>query len=320
MIHLPPTLRHPAAIVTAAAVAGGVLWAYAPTLAALERRWAGEPQHSHGFVVPVLALLVAWVRLRQAPVATWQPSWWGLGVLAAACAVRLVGAFYFDWLDGASLLPVLLGISLLIGGWPLCRRIAPAIGVLIFLLPVPFQFEGLLSAPLQRLATLTSTYVLQTFGLPAVSEGNIISIDDMKIGVLEACNGLGMLSAFFAISTTVALVLRRPIFDRAVIFLSAVPVGVFMNLVRITVTGLVYGAVGSQAAQAFFHDLTGWLMMPFALAALAVELFLLDRLFVAVPHRKAGVARPEFCEGRGVVCPHALRPSGRATRRDPSPV
>ena len=85
---------------------------------------------------------------------------------------------------------------------------------------------------MQRLGTIVSTFALQTLGLPAVSEGNVILIDDLHIGVLEACNGLGMLSAFFAISTTVALVIRRPLADRVGVFLSAIPIGVLMNLIR----------------------------------------------------------------------------------------
>jgi exosortase len=273
--------RRRATVATTAAIVGGVAWAYAPTLATLVRRWEEEPQYSHGFVVPILALVVWLVRRSRFPVTSSQPSWWGLAFLAFGAALRLAGAYFsFDWLDAVSLLPVFLGFSLLAGGWQLCRQVAPAVALLLFLIPFPFQVEGLLSAPLQRLATLTSTYMLQTFGLPAVSEGNVIHIDDMKIGVVEACSGLGMLSAFFALSTTAALVLRRPLRDRVVVFLSAIPIGVFMNLLRITATGLVYGASGSQTAQAFFHALAGWLMMPGALAALALELYLLRRLFL----------------------------------------
>jgi exosortase len=212
--HLAIFFRRPGRLAASGwgcAVVVGLLWAYAPTLRALARRWVEEPQHSHGFVVPVLALTVWRVRRRRAPVTEHRPSWWGLAVIAAAVLLRLTGAFfYLPWFDGLSLLPVILGFCLLAGGWRLFRQVAPAVGLLVFMLPFPFQVEGLLSAPLQRLATVTSAYALQTFGLPAVSEGNIIYIDDMKIGVLEACNGLGMLSAFFAISATAALVIRRP--------------------------------------------------------------------------------------------------------------
>ena len=51
-----------------------------------------------------------------------------------------------------------------------------------------------MSLPLQHLATVLSTYTLQTLGLPAQAEGNIIVLDEATIGVVvEACNGLGML-------------------------------------------------------------------------------------------------------------------------------
>lgn len=257
-----------------------LLWAYWPALAGLAQRWLNDARYSHGLIVPLLALLVWWVRRPAHPPAERRPSWWGMPIVLSGAALRLLGAYYYlDFFDGFSLLPVLLGLALLLGGWPLAWQTAPAIAVLFFMLPLPFQLEGALSAPLQRLGTVVSTFALQTLGLPAVSEGNIIRIDDLNIGVLEACNGLGMLSAFFAISTTIALVIRRPMLDRLAIFLSAIPIGVLMNLVRLTATGLIYAGIGAPAAQTFFHDLAGWLMMPLALAAVGLELTLLRRLF-----------------------------------------
>jgi exosortase len=257
-----------------------LLWAYWSALTGLVQRWIHDSRYSHGLIVPLLALLVWWARRRNYPVTDPRPSWWGLPIVASGAALRLIGAYYYlDWFDDLSLLPVLLGLVLLVGGWRLAWQTAPAIGVLFFMIPLPFQIEGALSEPLQRLGTVASTFALQTLGLPAVAEGNIIRIDDLSIGVLEACNGLGMLSAFFAISTTVALVIRRPLLDRLAIFLSAVPIGVLMNLLRLTATGLVYACIGAPAAQTFFHDLAGWLMTPLALAAVALELYLLGRLF-----------------------------------------
>ena len=257
-----------------------LLWAYWPTLTGLVHRWLGDPRYSHGFLVPLLALLVWRVRRQTHPVVEMHASGWGFPIVIVGAMLRGLGAYYyFDFFDGLSLLPVSFGLVLLAGGWPLVRQMAPVIGVLFFMLPLPFQLEGALSAPLQRLGTVVSTFALQTLGLPAVSEGNIILIDDLNIGVLEACNGLGMLSAFFAISTTAALIVRRPMLDRIVVFLSAVPIGVLMNLLRLTVTGLVYAGIGAPAAQTFFHDLAGWLMMPLAFAAVGLELYLLRRLF-----------------------------------------
>jgi exosortase len=148
------------------------------------------------------------------------------------------------------------------------------------MLPLPYQAEMLLAHPLRRLATLASTYALQTLGLPALAQGNVILIDDLKIGVVEACSGLGMLMTFFALSTAVALTIQRPFFDRAVVFLSAVPIGVLMNLLRIIATAVLFRIARPAVAQAVFHDMAGWVMMPLALAVLWLELRLLARLFV----------------------------------------
>jgi hypothetical protein len=106
--------------VTAAALGASLLWGYWTTLAQLARRWSQDPQYSHGYVVPVLALLVRWRRGRRPAPA--RPSWWGLALLVAGVAVRLTGAyFYLGWLDAASLLPTLAGLFLLVGGRPALR-------------------------------------------------------------------------------------------------------------------------------------------------------------------------------------------------------
>jgi exosortase len=258
------------------------MWAYAPTLESLAERWSDDPQYSHGYVVPIFALVVLWDRWRSSPPRPVQPSWWGLALLLGGAFLRLTGAyFYFNWLDALSLLPTLAGVCVLLGGWPMLGRAWPALAFLVFMIPLPFQVETLLAHPLQRLATQAGTYALQTVGLPAVAQGNVIVIDDLKLGVLEACSGLSMLFTFFALSTAVAFVIRRPLWEKATIFLSAIPIGVLMNLLRITVTGVLHRTVGSDLANAVFHDLAGWLMMPLALGVLWLELQFMARLFIA---------------------------------------
>src|SRR5262249_16918220 len=174
--------------------------------------------------------------------------------------------------DGLSLLPCLAGICLLFGGWTLLRWAWPAIVLLLFMMPFPYQVEIGLAHPLQRIATQASAYALQTVGFPAVAEGTRILIDDLEMGFLEACNGLGMLATFFALSAALALLIQRPIYERVAIFLSAIPIGIAMNVLRITVTGILHKTVGSQIANAVFHDLAGWLMMPLAIAVLWLEM------------------------------------------------
>jgi exosortase len=259
-----------------------LIWSYWSTLATVADRWAHDPRYSHGYFVPLLALALLWSRRSCLAGNRAQPSGWGLPLLGGAALVRLAAAhFYFEWLDALSLLPCLAGLVVLLIGWPGIRWAWPAILFLVFLLPLPYQMEVGLAHPLQRIATLGSTYGLQTLGVSALAEGNVIVVGERRIGVADACSGLGMLVTFFALSTALALLVRRPLADRAVIFLSAIPIGVFTNVVRITATGLLYQTAGPELAGAVFHHLAGWLMMPLAAGLLWLELILLDHLLVA---------------------------------------
>jgi exosortase len=271
-------------------------WSYAPTLTGLAERWSQDPRYSHGYVVPLLVLLVLWSRRHRCPHPPWKANWLGAAFLVLAAGIRLGGAcFSYEWFDGFSLAPTLVGIGLLAGGRPLLRWGWPAICFLCFMLPLPYEAETALARPLQHLATVCGTYALQTLGFPAVAEGNVILVEDLRIGVLEACSGLGMLATFFALSTAVAFLVRRPLLDRLILLASAAPIGVAANVVRITATGALHQVAGSAMARAVYHDLAGWLMMPLALTVLWLELWFLGRLFVLPSPSGAIPLPPSWC-------------------------
>ena len=83
-----------------------------------------------------------------------------------------------------------------------------------------------------------------------------------------------------ALSTGMALLVRRPWLDRLLIVASAIPIALIANVIRITVTGLLHEYASSETANAFFHDLAGWFMMPLALAMLWLGLWIFDHLLV----------------------------------------
>jgi exosortase len=261
-----------------------LLWVYWPALEAMAQQWSRNPQYSHGFLVPLFALALLRLRREQLATASFQWNWWGVPLVVLGTALNLAGAYwYIDWLGGASLLPCLAGIALLLGGWPALRCAWPAIAFLAFMLPLPFAVEQALGMPLRTLATRASTWSLQTLGVPALEQGNIIIVKTHKIGVAEACSGLSMLLTFAAISTAVAIVIRRPLLDKLLLLVSAIPIALLANVARITATGILIETAGSQVAQAFFHDFAGWLMMPLAVGLLWVELRVLSRLLVERP-------------------------------------
>ncbi len=140
-----------------------------------------------------------------------------------------------------------------------------------------------MSGPLQHIATLCSTFIMQVIGLPALSEGNVIQVNDAKIGVVEACSGLRMLVVFFAISAAVVIVSTRPLLDKAIILVSAVPIAILSNILRVTVTGVLHQTTNSEVANVFFHNVAGWCMPALALGMLWVELKVLSHLFIDRP-------------------------------------
>src|SRR5262249_24766058 len=167
-----------------------------------------------------------------------------------------------------SLVPTVAGLVLLVGGRAAWRWAWPAVLFLGFMIPLPYFVAVAMSGTLQRIATVTSTFVLQTVGLPALAEGNVILINDNQIGIVAACSGLRMLVVFFALAAAVVLLTQRHWIDKIIIIVSAVPIALIANILRVTATGIMYDAGYSEMASHFFHDVAGYFMMPLALGLL----------------------------------------------------
>jgi exosortase len=296
-------------------------WAFWTTFINLAREWQINPQYSHGWLVPVFAAVLLYARRGRLDLSAVGPSLLGVPVLALGVGLRLVGAYYYYiWLDPISLLPTLLGVGLLIGGRAFARWAWPAILFLAFMVPLPYRVAIALSGPLQHLATVVSTFLMQVLSLPALAEGNVILLNDQRINIVEACSGLSMLVVFVALSAAMALVVARPLVDKLILFVSAVPIAIAANVLRITVTGVLYEKVSGEAAHAFFHDIAGLAMMPLALGLLWVELKVLGALFVRVPVSAARLPLPRTpAVKRGPrprqVPPPAPKPRSRAFAR-----
>jgi exosortase len=302
-------------------------WAFWTTLVELAQTWNTNPQYSHGFLVPGFAALLLWLRRDRLPAsldnaaAGVVPRCLGAALLLGGLSMRLAGTYwYFTSAESIALIPCLAGLVLLIGGRPLWRWAWPAVLFLGFMIPLPFRVAGALSGQLQWVATVTSTYVMQTLGLPALAEGNVILLNEHQIGIVEACSGLRMLVVFFALSTAVVLLVQRHWIDRALILASAIPIALISNIVRITGTGLMYEAGFSEVANHFFHDAAGWLMMPIGLGFLWIELWVLSRLFIDVPAplpTRTRTAAPRRAAGSPLASSSTR--GNKAARRERSP-
>jgi exosortase len=257
-----------------------LLWSYWPILGTMTDRFWRDPQYSHGFLVPFFSLFLLWHCRDSWRGPTLQPSIWGLPFLAGGVVMRLFGSRLDNYsIDAFSLLPTLAGVVTLVGGRQMLRWCWPAIAFLGFMMPPPYMLEQALSQPLRRLATVMSTFLLETLGCPAIADGNVILLDDVPLKVADACSGLGMLVTFFTLSTALAMLLDRGWLEKMGIVCCAIPIVVLANVLRITATGLAQVGFGAQAAHLVMHDLAGWLMMPLALLMLWFYVWIVDRVF-----------------------------------------
>ena len=77
-----------------------LVWAFWTTLLELTQVWQ-DPQYSHGYLVPVFAGILLWLRRDKLDLSAVHPSYWGLLLLAGGLALRLGGTYgYYIWLDG----------------------------------------------------------------------------------------------------------------------------------------------------------------------------------------------------------------------------
>jgi exosortase len=243
--------------------------------------------YSHGWIVPMIAAYLFMLRKKPLVEASSGDRWAGVGLIAVCLAVR-VWASYFDYNnpDRLSFIGCLLGLCLIVGGRSLLAWAGPTLAFLIFMFPFPAKFENTMLVKLQTGASIASTAVLQTLGVSASRMGNVISIDTLKepLTVAEACSGLRMLTIFIAMSVALVMTMNRPWWDRLIVLLSAIPIALISNMIRIVLTGLLFMAFGqdNEWLGKIIHDWAGFAMMPIGLGLLFLEMAVLSRLTIPV--------------------------------------
>jgi len=258
--------------------------AYLDMFSLVKEEWA-NPLYSHGYIVPIISLGILWLRYQPFRPVPASERWIGLGVLVLGLAIRNLGVYMtMNPLDRYSFLIAVFGLFMMVGGWRTIRWAWPALIFLFFMMPLPSVLEHNILWRLQTLASVCSTLVLQTMGVAAFRQGNLISVPGADLNIADACSGLRMLTIFLALAVAMVFLVERPWWDKFVILLSAVPIALVVNIIRITVTGLLYMAVGSdnEFAHKLGHDWAGYFMMPLALGFLWLELQILERLTIPV--------------------------------------
>ncbi|MEM1062546.1 MAG: exosortase/archaeosortase family protein [Planctomycetota bacterium] len=294
-----PTAGPPAALpaICCVALASAAVISHADVVADLVEIWNKSQDFSHGYVVPIFSIYLIW-RQRAAIAECLKKPTSLFGLIAGvncgvvAIALRISGVVYqVVGLEAIGLMVALYAVALICLGRRGAWLVTPAIGFLIFALPMPGFIIVPLRLWLQKLATIGSTFVLQTLGLPAVIQGNTIRLPDAVLGVAEACSGMRMLITFAAIVCGSVLVSRQPLYEKALTLLAIVPITLGVNIARIVTTGIVYNTYGEEQGDAV-HDWAGFGMILLGVGLLSVWTGTISKIFDSPGDPAAGPRDP----------------------------
>ena len=238
------------------------------------------------YAVAVLVALTTVFRFHQFETVPLLDRWIGAGLVTMVLPIRYFSTLYEKlYFDRYSFLLALFGVFMMVGGLPLIRRMWASIVFFFFMFPLPSKVEHLFLLYLQKMAAMASTTVLQILGLNAHRIGSQMNVQGMDLEVAEACSGLRMLTIFGAMVIAMVLIIERPWWDKLILLLSAVPIALATNVIRITITALLFYAVqGSEWEEPlhkYIHDIAGYAMIFIAGGIMWVEYKILVNLFVA---------------------------------------
>lgn len=253
----------------------------------------------------VVALSASWQRPKHAARRRW------LGVI---CAMAFFegGILLFtygiwpgqnDFFKDLGLVCTLFGATAILCGWEVMKIAWFPIVFLICALPWPGLFYGKIAGPLQKLAAKVAVHALNFLGVTAGQFGTKIfvrAIDHTThtLNVAEACSGLRSLMTFFAIAAALAFLSNRPLWEKIIVVLSALPIAIFCNMMRVTGQGLLDGYVSTHWSESFAHSFVGLVMMIPAFFMILLVSWILQNIFVEVADDKhalraaANAARP----------------------------
>lgn len=268
-----------------------LLWCFLPAILArggIIESWS-KPDYSHGYIIIPLVFYFLWVRMDTYPGTYKRLDWFGLIPLLLCVAARYFASLRFmDAVEQWSILLYIWGVIWLFYGTRTFMWALPSLAFLWFLFPLPYSFEVMMRQRLQIFAAQFAVLMLQTLGQPAVNIGTTIRMGVYAVGVEAACSGIRFLISFFAIGIGTILFMRRPWWFNLIIFAGVIPIALFVNAIRITLTALMIMYLGSwlqplakpnQSVGVVADNVAGYIAIVLAFAIFAAFVFYLSRIF-----------------------------------------
>lgn len=252
-------------------------------------RWSDSTfsvgEYSHGWLIPLVSGWALWLK-RDEIAKTPKTTYWPAVLLVA------VGLF-LHWIGMRAQQPrISLGAFILILWAIPCFLFGRGVGRL-FMFPcaylifcIPMNFFDSFSFQLRILATAISTAVLNGVGIGVVQAGSSIRAVDgsFALEVADPCSGIRSLLAMTALTAAYAYFIHAKFWKKMLLFLSAIPLAIVGNIVRVMSIAVVARLTGQEKAIHYYHDYSGYVIF-------VVAVLLLMALEKAVNGRSSAEAK-----------------------------
>ncbi|MEP6989830.1 MAG: exosortase/archaeosortase family protein [bacterium] len=257
------------AALSVTAVLFGVL--FAQPFVTLVRDWWTVPEDGHGLLLAPVALWMAW---QAGLVAEAAPNR-GMGLLVLVFAVFLrcaAGLAAELFTMRASMVMALAGLTIYQYGWRQLRHLWLPFVLLALSIPLPELVIQALALPLQFRASRFGARLLELRNVPVALTGNVIRLPGRELFVTEACSGLRSLTALISLAVLMSAMFLRTTPGRVFLVLLAIPIAIFVNGIRVFLTGFLVYYVSPELGTGFMHETEGWLLFLVSLAVLGLVL------------------------------------------------
>lgn len=242
--------------------------------------WTESEEYSHGFFIPTISIYLIWLRRNELSfVKELNASALGLWILLLSLLLFMLGGLAaIPTIQHYAFIMAVIGIfAAAFGKAGLKTAWAPLI-FLFFMVPFPQFFINNLSSKLQLISSWLGVEFIRACDIMVYLEGNVIDLGGYKLQVVDACSGLRYLFPLASLSFLCAYLFKGPFWQKLVVFLSSVPLTIFMNSFRIGVIGLLVNIWGTEMAEGFLHDFEGWAVFLLCMVLLFIEMWLFSRL------------------------------------------
>jgi exosortase len=169
--------------------------------------------------------------------------------------------------------------------YPLC--------CLLLTVPIPARAIDSFSAALQNGSAVCSYALLQLCGVSVYRQGTMFAIPGLEFNIAPQCSGIRSASAFVIVALLAGRLFLRSSWARILLVASTIPIAIFKNAVRITVTTSLGAFVDRSFIDGPFHHQYGGMIFAPVDALLFIPLLLaLQKLDKRA--RRAPVESPEL--------------------------